>query len=139
MESIQNDKLPLCTKFGMNPCISLQTIPFVANNCIMQHFVAYFRPLLHFAATWFFFWKRIPLESIQNDKLPLCTKFGMNPCISLQIIPFVANNCIMQHFAAYFRPLLHFAATWLFFWKRIPLESIQNDKLPLCTKFGSNP
>ena len=41
-----------------------------------------------------------PPESIWNVKLPLCTNFGSNQCIILQVITFAANYAILQHFAA---------------------------------------
>ena len=45
-------------------------------------------------------WESNPPESIQNVNLPLCTNFGSNQCIILQVITFAANYPILQHFAA---------------------------------------
>ena len=41
-----------------------------------------------------------PPESIWNVKLPLCTNFGSNQCIILQVITFAANYTFLQHFTA---------------------------------------
>ena len=58
-----------------------------------------------------FFFKQNLSESIRNNQLPLCIKFGSNACICFQIIPFAACNVILQYFCSILR---HFAETWLF-------------------------
>ena len=46
------------------------------------------------------FWERNHSESIQNAKLALYIKFGSDCCNTLEVIPFAANDTILQHFAA---------------------------------------
>ena len=46
------------------------------------------------------FCKRNLSEAIQNVQPPQCTKLGSNWGYTFEIIPFAANNIILQHFAA---------------------------------------
>ena len=46
-----------------------------------------------------FFLRKQPSWVNLNVKLPLCTNFGGNLCIILQVITFAANYAILQHFA----------------------------------------
>ena len=47
-----------------------------------------------------FFLRKQPSWVNLNVKLPLCTNFGGNLCIILQVITFAANHAILPHFAA---------------------------------------
>ena len=59
-ESIHNAKLSLCTNFGWNQFITFQTIPFIANNAILQQL----------AATWLFFEKETLLNQFIRPSYP---------------------------------------------------------------------
>ena len=58
-----------------------------------------------------------PCESIQNIKLPLCTKFCNDECITSQII--------------------HYAAFSSFIFEKITAAAIYNKQL-ICTRFSEN-
>ena len=116
-ESLQNDKLSLCTNFGSNQCITFQNLPFAANNTILQNF----------AATWLFFVKEATLSQFRMPNSPSVPIFEViNALLSkiyylLQIMLFC--SILQQHDQ---------------FLKRDPSESLQNDELSMCTNFGSN-
>ena len=63
--------------------------------CKLRYFAAFCSKII-------IFWESNLPESIWNVKLPLCTSFGSNQCIILQVNTFAANYAILQHFAANF-------------------------------------
>ena len=68
-----------------------------------------------------------PCESIQNVKLPLCTKFGNDECIISQIIHYAAfSSFIFEKSTAAAAAVLQLQQQNLF-------ESIQKIKLLMCT------
>ena len=73
-----------------------------------------------------------PCESIQNVKLPLCTKFGNDKCITSQIIHYAAfSSFIFEKSTAAAAAVLQLQQENLF-------ESIQNIKILMCTRFSEN-
>ena len=69
-----------------------------------------------------------PCESIQNVKLPLCTKFGNDECITSQII----HNAAFSSFI--FEKSTAAAAAVLQLQQQNLFESIQKGKLLVCTR-----
>ena len=82
--------------------------------------------LQHFAATpsflLFYFYKASP-----NAQLALYPKIGSNCCNIFEVIPFAANDTVLQHFQQLEKNC-----------KKNLSESIQKVKLLLCTVFGGN-
>ena len=75
---------------------------------------------------------RHPCESIQNIKLPLCTKFGNDECIISKIIHYAAfSSFIFEKSTAAAAAVLQLQQENLF-------ESIQNIKIIMCTRFSEN-
>ena len=73
-----------------------------------------------------------PCESIQNVKLPLCTKFGNDECIISKIIHYAAfSSFIFEKSTAAAAAVLQLQQQNLF-------ESIQKVKLLMCTRFSEN-
>ena len=73
-----------------------------------------------------------PCESIQNVKLPLCTKFGNDECIISPIMNYAAfSSFIFEKSTAAAAALLQLQQQNLF-------ESIQKVKLLMCTRFSKN-
>ena len=73
-----------------------------------------------------------PCESIQNVKLPLCTKFGNDECIISLIINYAAfSSFIFEKSTAAAAAVLQLQQQNLF-------ESIKKIKLLLCTRFSEN-
>ena len=71
-----------------------------------------------------------PIESTQNIKLSLCTKYGDNKWITSRIIQFTAFSSLISGNSA--------AAAMLQLQQQHLIESIQNVKLLLYTKYGNN-
>ena len=61
-----------------------------------------------FCSNLIIFWQRNCLDSIQNAKLPLNINYGRYWYKTFEVIPFAADNDVLQHFAA----------TWGFMWKK---------------------
>ena len=75
---------------------------------------------------------QLPCESIQNVKLPLCTKFGNDECIISLIINYAAfSSFIFEKSTAAAAAVLQLQQQNLF-------ESIQKVKLLMCTRFSEN-
>ena len=73
-----------------------------------------------------------PCESIQNVKLPLCTKFGNDKCITLQIIQYTNfSRLIFQKSALAAAAVVQLQQQYIY-------KSIQNVKLLIYTKFSDN-
>ena len=73
-----------------------------------------------------------PCESIQNVKLPLCTKFGNDKCITSQIIHYAAfSSFIFEKSTAAAAAVLQLQQENLF-------ESNQNIKILIYTRFSEN-
>ena len=73
-----------------------------------------------------------PCKLIQNVKLPLCTKFGKDKCITAQNIQRAAfSSFIFEKSTAAAAAVLQLQQQNLF-------ELIQNIKLRMCTRFTEN-
>ena len=71
-------------------------------------------------------------ESIQNVKLPMCTKFGNDKCITLQIIQYTNfSRLIFQKTALAAAAVVQLQQQYIY-------KSIQNVKLLIYTKFSDN-
>ena len=74
----------------------------------MQHFWNYIicckkHCFAAFCSNLIIFWQRNCSDSIQNARLPLKTNFGRYWCKTFEVIPFAADDNILQHFAATWR------------------------------------